>query len=102
LTVGHPNTLANGGPGRALIVLPQAWFYEDQYLALRDALGKRGIDIQTCSSQSDVAYPKHKEIKPVKLSTTLDTFDVNDFGTVIFIGGNVREFMHKGPAFKQT
>jgi serine/threonine protein kinase len=93
--VGHPQTRANGGPGRALVVLPHAWFYEDDYTAVEKALRSRGIAVATASSRPGTANPKHNKIPPVPVDLTLDRFDVNDFDAVVFLGGNINEFTHK-------
>lgn len=93
--LGHPNTRFNGGPGRALVVLPFAWFYEDQYLAVKKSLSERGVEMVTASSQMGSARPKHGKIKPVPIQMTLDRFDVNDFDAIVFIEGNHYEFTHK-------
>lgn len=100
--IGHPNTLSNGGPGRALIVLPYDWFYESEYTSVRSALEKRGVDVQIASSKSGHARPKHNAIKPVNIDLTLEQFDVRDFDTVVFCGGHVDEYTHKGPAGKHA
>jgi putative intracellular protease/amidase len=92
--VGHPQTRANGGPGRALLVLPHAWFYEHNYTAMQKALLARGIAVATASSLPGQANPKHRKIPPVPVDLTLDRFDVNDFDAVVFLGGNVTEFAH--------
>ena len=97
IIVGHPKTLANKGPGRALLVVPHDWFIEEQYQAIDSALKKQGIDIAVASSKPGTAIPKHGKINPVTVDLLLDPFDADDFDAVIFVGGNVYEFMHKNP-----
>lgn len=96
--IGHPDTLANGGPGRALLVIPHDYFYEDHYQTVTGALSKRGVTIAVASSQSGFVNPKHNKIKPVRVDLSLDEVDVNDFDAVIFLGGHFWEFTHKGGA----
>lgn len=98
----HPNILANNGPGRALIVLPHHWFYEDNYLSLKKALSKRGVDIVTASSRMGNARPKHWEIRPVPIDITLDQARIEDFDMIVFIGGNTGEFTHKNKYMQEV
>ncbi len=100
--VGHRNTLVNGGPGRALLVVPHGWFYEDHYQQMSWALANRGIEVVAASSQLGQARPKHNKIPPVDVNFELDKFDPDDFDAVVFIGGNHNEFTHKGSAGEAT
>ena len=95
--IGHADTLANGGQGRALMVVPHHWFYEDHYEKVHQALTDRGMTVQVASSTTDPAKPKHDKIPPVDVDLTLDEYDVDDFDAVVFVGGNVHEFTHKNP-----
>ncbi len=95
--VGHPKTLVNRGPGRALIVVPHGWFYEDQFQAIDKAMKKMGIDLVVASSKPGAANPKHGKIKPVPVDLMLDQFKSVDFDAVVFLGGNYYEFTHKNP-----
>jgi putative intracellular protease/amidase len=95
--VGHPDTLANGGPGRAMVVVPQRWFYEDHWTGVHNALQEAGVELVVASSNSGEANPKHGKVKPVPVETTLEGFNVDDFDAVIFLGGATNEFTHKSP-----
>jgi putative intracellular protease/amidase len=75
-----------------LLVLPYDWFIEDHYTSVEKALKSRGIAFATTSSKAGTAKPKHNAIAPVPVDLTLDKFDVNDFDTVVFLGGNYYEF----------
>jgi putative intracellular protease/amidase len=90
--VGHPLTLANGGPGRVLLILPNDWFIEDHYTGMENALKSRGITFAIASTKAGTAKPKHNAIPPVPVDLTLDKFDVHDFDGVVFVGGNPFEF----------
>jgi serine/threonine protein kinase len=95
--VGHAKTRANGGPGRALLIVPHDYFIEGDYASVEKALKSRGIDFATASSKPGPANPKHNAIPPVPVELTLDSFDVNDFDAVVFLGGSIYEFtkLHK-------
>jgi serine/threonine protein kinase len=93
--VGHPKTRANGGPGRAMVVLAHDWFIEEDYTSIEKVLKSRGITFAVASSKAGPAQPKHNAIPPVPVELTLDKFDVNDFDAVVFLGGNYYEFTHR-------
>ena len=97
-----PTLLANEGPGRVLVVLPYAWFYEEQYEPLVNVLKTKGIDYVVASSQTGQARPKHGKIGPVDVNMNLADFRSEDFDAVVFLGGNVAEFRHKGVAEETT
>lgn len=93
---GHPNTAFNGGPGRVLLVIPHEYFFEDHYLQITGALRKRGIEIVTASSSGGPAHPKHHKIPKVPIDITLESYAVDDYDAVIFIGGKIWEFNRDG------
>ena len=102
---GHPNTLANGGRGRALVVIAHKGFSERDYRSIVQSLNTQRIDVITASSNSGQAFPdfdKHCGKKPVQVDMALDRIDVNDFDAFIFCGGAVHEFTRKGRAGKTT
>jgi len=90
--IGHPQIQANGGPGRAMVVLAHDWFIEDSYTFTHKALQSRGIAVAVASTKPGSAKPKHDAIAPVAVEMTLDKFDVNDFDAVLFVAGNPYEF----------
>ena len=97
----HPGTFAAGGNGRALVVVPHAWFYEDHYQNVTTALTSRNIAYEVASSSSGTANPKHGHIPPVVVDQTLDKVDAESFDAIFFLGGNVYEFTHKNPVLGQ-
>jgi serine/threonine protein kinase/putative intracellular protease/amidase len=90
--VGHPQTRANGGPGRVMLVLPHGWFIEEHYTAVEQALKARGIAFAIASTKPGLAKPKHDGIPPVAVDLTLDKFEVTDFDAVLFLAGDHYEF----------
>jgi serine/threonine protein kinase len=90
--VGHPDTRANGGPGRAMVVLSHDYFIEDDYTFMEKALKAKRITFAVASTKPGSAKPKHDAIPRVPVDLTLDKFDVNDFDAVVFLGGNIHEF----------
>lgn len=93
--VGHPATRFNGGPGRALVVVPFKHFRGDHFNEVKKSLEQRGIEMVTASSQLGKAGKDHKKGPWVSIQMTLDRFDVNDFDALIFIDGHHYEFTHK-------
>ena len=84
------NLRSAGGAGRALVVLPYGYFYEDHYLRLSDALKKRGIEMVTASTKKGTANPKHDKCEPVEVDITMAEFKPHEFDAVFFLGGDLR------------
>ena len=95
--IGHPATLANGGPGRMLLFVPFHWFYAEDFTALTEAMKARGMQWVVASSQTGEAKAKHGEFTvPVDVTLSDLDFDTDDYDGLIFLGGNaVHEFGHK-------
>ncbi|MBM83613.1 MAG: hypothetical protein CMJ78_23895 [Planctomycetaceae bacterium] len=91
----HPKTRVAGGPGRAMVVIPQGYFYEQHYVSLKQALQKRGVEVITASVGTGMAKPKHGKIKPVFINTTLQDYQPQNFDAVFLIDGNRGEFNYK-------
>ena len=100
--IGHANTLANGGPGRVLVVIPHKDFYPEELELLIKSLADRKVEYVIASSATGAATPKlikhRKDDHPVDVKMLLQDFHVDDFDGVIFSPGDVREFTHKGTA----
>jgi serine/threonine protein kinase/putative intracellular protease/amidase len=96
---GHPNTLAHGGPGRAMVVVSPRGFHAAEYRTVCSTLKGWGIDVVTASTTGGTATPDSKQLEPVPVDATLDDFAVRDFDALIFCGGNVVDF--KSPSMLQ-
>jgi hypothetical protein len=89
---GHPNTLANGGRGRAMVVVSPKGFNAAEYASVCNTLAGWEIDVVTASSMPGAAAPNVKTAEPVQIAATLDDFQVRDFDAIIFCGGNLVDF----------
>jgi len=87
---GHPQTLAEGGPGRAMVVLPPDGFSPYDYQAVTQALDKRGVKYVTASTKRDVMSSKREQ---QRVDLTLSEYDPRDFDAVFFCGGNSASLM---------
>lgn len=81
----HRQTLAEGGPGRVMVVLPPDGFSSNDYQAVTQALGKRGVKYLTASTKREVMSSEHRKRN---VDLTLNEYDPGDFDAVFFCGGN--------------
>lgn len=99
--IGHPATVRNGGRGRALLMIPNgknSHFHDDQFLAIKEALQRRGIDYAVMGTTDRPASPKHHLIRDVQPDLSIEDFDPQDFDAIFIIEGSVHEFTHKNKA----
>ncbi len=102
---GHPAMFANGGRGRAMVVIAHKGFSEPDYRSVVRSLRNQGVEVVTASSvygSATPAYSKQCKNERVNVDITMDQANVNDFDALIFCGGCEHEFTHKGPAGNAT
>lgn len=70
---------------KALIIIPQRGFYDEEYQKIRSGLEKFGVEVKVASTDSSEAVGSfNTEVLP---DFTLEAVIVDDFDCVIFIGG---------------
>ncbi len=97
---GHPAAIRNGGNGRAVFLLPTAkssYFRDDQFVAFRQALSKRGIESEVMGLTTDPVRPKNGKVKPFKPTMRVAEFDPRDFDAIFVVEADLRELTSKSP-----
>jgi len=95
----HRKTLAEGGPGRAMVVLSPDGFFPIDYQAVTHALDKRGVKYVTASTKREVTS---SEFKKRHVDLTLNEYDPRKFDAVFFCGGNPWLLMSRDASKKNS
>ncbi len=84
---GRADLFENDGPGRALIVIPEDKFYEDEFQCVRDALIKENIQYEIATPTGRKAKSKHGKEPDVTANRKLTSVNAANYDAIIFTGG---------------
>lgn len=102
-TARHPGTVAAGGNGRVLVVVPNERYDDMAFFRLVEECRQRNVALITTTSANDAASPISQLEYSMSPDIPLSNVRPGDFDAIVFCGGTVNEFRNpNSPSGQQT